>query len=100
MNRRPFMPLLGAAIGLALAAPAIAQDWSGGSMDSHSLSAPMVVEAATAAQARQLKGSRSSAKGSPARSRQICADARSKVEEGDDSPRLPRLLALCKKGGY
>lgn len=100
MRRRLMIRLLCTAMIATPATPVISQDWSGGSMDSHSLSAPMVVEAATEAQARHLKRSGSSTKGSPARSRQICSDARSKVKGGDKSPRLPRLLALCRKGGY
>lgn len=83
--------------GLAVATPLAAQDWSGGAMDPAAVSAPMAVQAASAAQAHRRGGK---AAGSPARSRQICATARDRMAAGEDDPKLPRLLALCRKGGY
>lgn len=89
--------MLAAGVGVPASA---AQEWSGGAMNPATVSGPMATQAAAEAQAQRVGRARGSVRGSPARSRQICADARSKVEAGDDSPRLPRLLALCKKGGY
>lgn len=83
--------------GLVVATPLTAQDWSGGAMDPAAVSAPMAVQAASEAQAHARAGK---AKGSPARSRQICGKARDRMAAGEDDPKLPRLLALCRKGGY
>lgn len=83
--------------GLAIASSLAAQDWSGGAMDPAAVSAPMAVQAASAAHAHRRGGK---AKGSPARSRQICLDARERMAAGENDPKLPRLLALCRKGGY
>ncbi|WP_341207390.1 hypothetical protein [uncultured Sphingomonas sp.] len=90
----PWVMLVG---GLAVGTPLAAQEWSGGAMDPAAVSAPMAVQAASAAQAHHRTGK---AKGSPARSRQICANARDRMAAGEDDPNLPRLLALCRKGGY
>lgn len=83
--------------GLAVATPLAAQDWSGGAIDPAAVSVPMAVQAASAAQAHPRAGKE---KGSPARSRQICGKARDRMVAGDGDPKLPRLLALCRKGGY
>ena len=82
------------------AVPAAAQEWSGGSMNPATVSGPMATQAAAEAQVDRQSKSRRKSKGSPARSREICTDARSKVAAGDESFRLSRLLALCTKGGY
>jgi hypothetical protein len=88
-------PMLG-----SFGTPAAAQEWSGGAMNPATVSGPMATQAAAEAQARRRGKPRDAVRGSPARSREICSDARSKVAAGDDNPRLPRLLALCEKGGY
>jgi len=94
LSRRRWVVFVG---GLAVATPLAAQDWSGGAMDPAAVSAPMAVQAASAAQAHRRAGQ---AKGSPTRSRQICSAARDRQAAGDGDPKLPRLLALCRKGGY
>lgn len=88
-------PILG-----AFGAPAAAQEWSGGAMNPATVSGPMATQAAAEAQAERRGKPRKAVRGSPARSREICSNARSKVAAGDDNPQLPRLLALCEKGGY
>lgn len=100
MNRLKSASIATALACVAAFSPAAAQDWSGGAMNPATVSGPMATQAAAEAQARRQGGTRGSVRGSPARSRQICSYARSKVEAGDESPKLPRLLALCKKGGY
>lgn len=62
--------------GLAIATPLFARDFSGGPMDPAAVGAPMAVQAASAAQAHRRGGK---AKGSSARSRQICSDARDRM---------------------
>ncbi len=100
MNRMTSTLIVAALASGMATVPVAAQEWSGGAMNPATVSGPMATQAAAEAQAQRAGRARSGVRGSPARSRQICADARSKVEAGDDSPRLPRLLALCKKGGY